>query len=351
MTKNNKIGYAVAGLGIGMTHVDAALASEKAELVAVCDLLDERLAKVTDKHPEVLAYKSFDEMLKNPEIDIISIALPSALHAEYAVKAMEAGKNVLIEKPIDISVDAAMKIEEARIRTNKKAGNIYQNRNHAIMKPLKKALEEGAFGKIFLGTFAVKWYREQSYYEGATAWHGTWAMDGGGSLINQAVHTLDLMQWLMGDPVSVTSTYEIYDHNIETEDFTASIVKFKSGATATFVSSTCCYPGLSTDIQLYGTDGAVEIDADVLKKWKQRGLDERDEEDMLDRYGRGNRIACAYDGTKYGHVTQIDDMIDAVLEDRDPQIMPLESIKTIRIIEAIYRSAKTGETVYFDQAD
>ena len=167
-------------------------------------------------------------------------------------------------------------------------------------------------------------------------------------LINQAVHTLDLMQWLMGDPVSVTSTYNIYNHNIETEDFTASIVKFKSGATATFVSSTCCYPGLSTDVQLYGTKGAVELNADVLKLWKQEGLDERDEEDMLDRYGKGNRIACAYDGTKYGHVTQIDDMIDAVIEGRDPQIMPLESIKTIRIIEAIYKSARTGETVYFD---
>ena len=348
MTKNSKIGYAVAGLGVGMTHVAAAVASDKAELVAVCDLKEDRLKKVTDKYPEVIAYKDFDEMLQNPEIDIISIALPSALHAEYAVKAMEAGKNVLVEKPIDITVEAAMKIEEARVRTGMKAGGIYQNRNHAVMKPLKRALENGDFGKIFMGTFAVKWFRDQSYYEGETAWHGTWAMDGGGSLINQAIHTLDLMQWLMGDPVSVTSTYNIYNHNIETEDFTASIVKFKSGATATFVSSTCCYPGLSTDIQLYGTKGAVELNADVLKLWKQEGMDERDEEDMLDRYGRGNRMACAYDGTKYGHVTQIDDMIDAVIENRDPQIMPLESIKTIRIIEAIYKSAKTGETVYFD---
>ena len=348
MTKNNKIGYAVAGLGVGMTHVESAAASEKAELVAVCDLVEAKMKKVTDKYPSVIPYTDFDEMLKNPEIDIISIALPSAMHAEYAVKAMEAGKNVLVEKPIDITVEAAMKIEEARIRTGMKVGGIYQNRNHAVMKPLKKALENGDFGKIFLGTFAVKWFRDQSYYEGATAWHGTWAMDGGGYLINQAVHTLDLMQWLMGDPVSVTSTYEIYNHNIETEDFTASIVKFKSGATATFVSSTCCYPGLSTDVQLYGTKGAVELNADVLKLWKQEGMDERDEEDMLDRYGRGNRIACAYDGTKYGHVTQIDDMIDAVIENRDPQIMPLESIKTIRIIEAIYKSAKTGETVYFD---
>ena len=173
-------------------------------------------------------------------------------------------------------------------------------------------------------------------------------MDGGGSLINQAVHTLDIMQWLMGEPASVHSTMSINNHNIETEDLTASVVRFKSGATATFVSSTCCYPGLSTDIQIYGTKGAVEVNADVLKLWKIEGEDERDEEDMLDRYGRGNRVACAYDGSKYGHVTQVEDMVDAVIEDRDPQIMPTESMKAVRLIRAIYKSAQTGETVYFD---
>lgn len=348
MTKNNKIGYAVAGLGVGMAHVEAAIGYDKCELVAVCDIKPEKLKKVTDPHPEVLAYTDFDDMLKNPEIDIISICLPSAMHAEYAVRAMEAGKNVLVEKPIDISVDAAMKIEEARLRTGKKAGGIYQNRNNAVMKPLKEAIDSGKLGKVFLGTFAVKWFRAQSYYEGDLSWHGTWAMDGGGSLINQAVHTLDIMQWLMGEPVSVQSTMSINNHNIETEDLTASIIRFKSGATATFVSSTCCYPGLSTDIQVYGTKGAVEVNADVLKLWKIEGQDERDEEDMMDRYGRGNRVACAYDGSKYGHVTQVEDMVDAVIEDRDPQIMPKESMKAVRLIRAIYESAQTGKTIFFD---
>ncbi|MBQ9691646.1 MAG: Gfo/Idh/MocA family oxidoreductase [Clostridia bacterium] len=348
MTKNNKIGYAVAGLGVGKAHVEAALGYDKCELVAVCDIVPEKMQKVTDAHPEVLAYTDFDEMLKNPEIDIVSICLPSGMHAEYAVKAMEAGKHVLVEKPIDISVEAAQKIEDARIRTGKKAGGIYQNRNNAVMKPLKEAIDSGKLGKVFLGTFAVKWFRAQSYYEGAQAWHGTWAMDGGGSLINQAVHTLDIMQWLMGEPVSVQSTMSINNHDIETEDLTASIIRFKSGATATFVSSTCCYPGLSTDIQVYGTKGAVEVNADVLKLWKIEGQDERDEEDMMDRYGRGNRVACAYDGSKYGHVTQVEDMVDAVIEDRDPQIMPKESMKAVRLIRAIYESAQTGKTVFFD---
>ncbi len=347
MTKNNKIAYAVAGLGVGMAHVEAAVNYDKCELVAVCDLIPEKLKKVTDAHPEVIGYLDFDEMLKNPEIDVISICLPSGIHAEFAVKALEAGKNVLVEKPIDITVEAAMKIEEARVRTGKKVGCIYQNRNHAVMKPLKEAIESGKLGRLFLGTFAVKWYREQSYYDGATCWHGTWEMDGGGSLINQAIHTLDLMQWLMDSkPVSVTSTMSINNHKIDTEDLTASIFRFENGATATFLSTTCCYPGLSTDIQLYGTKGSVELDADVLKKWKIMGEDECDEEDMLDRYGRGNRVACAYEpGLKYGHASMIEDMVDALIEDRDPQVVPLEAIKTVRLIECIYQSARTGETV------
>lgn len=346
MTANNKIGYAVLGLGVGMAHVEAALNYEKCELVAVCDIVPEKLKKVTDAHPEVTGYTDFEELIKDERVDVISVCLPSGMHADFAIRAMEAGKNVLIEKPMDIHAEAVMRIEEARGRTGMKVGGIYQNRNNAVMRPLKAAIEQGRLGKIFLGTFAVKWLREPSYFEGAHSWHGTWAMDGGGSLINQAVHTLDIMQWLMGKPVSVTSRMAICDHNIESEDLTASVFTFENGATATFVSTTCCYPGLSTDIQVYGTDGSVEIDGDKLKLWKIKGEDERDEEDMLDRYGRGNRIACAYEpGTKYGHVTQVEDIVDAVLENRDPQIMPMEAIKAVKLIEAVYESARTGKTV------
>ena len=139
--KNGKIGYAVVGLGIGKAHVDAAAASKKCELVAVCDLIQAKLDKVVERYPGTLTYLDFDEMLKNPEIDVVSICLPSAMHAEFAVRAMEAGKHVLVEKPIDITVDAAMKIEEARVRTGKIAGVIHQNRNNAVMKPIKEALD------------------------------------------------------------------------------------------------------------------------------------------------------------------------------------------------------------------
>ena len=359
-TNGRKIGYAVAGLGIGKAHADAAAVSENARLVAVCDLIEEKMDAIVKKYPGTKKYLDFDEMIKDPEIDIVSICLPSAMHAEYAERAMRAGKHVLIEKPIDITPEAAERIEKVRLETGMKAGVVHQNRNNVDMLPIKQAIESGHLGRVFLGTFAVKWYRKQDYYDG---WHGTWEMDGGGSLMNQSVHTVDLMQWLMGEVESVSSQMDIYNHDMDTEDTTVSTIRFKSGALASFVTTTCAYPGISTDIQVYGTNGSVEADQDVLKTWKIKefsddfaellGLDacdeEEEEEEMLARYGKGNPgYLFENPGHIVGHQSVVEDMIDAVLSDRDPQIMPAEAIKSVRIVRAVYESARTGKTVYFN---
>lgn len=343
-----KVGYAVVGLGVGMRHADAAAKSENANLIAVCDLKQEKLDKVKELYPETLTYTDFDEMLKNPDIEAISIAVPSGMHADFAVKAMKAGKNVLVEKPIDITVEAALRIEKARQETGMKAGVVHQNRYNADMTPMHDAVINGKIGKVLFGDFAVKWYRTQEYYDNG-GWRGTWEMDGGGSLMNQAVHTVDLMQWMMNSDVeSVTSQMAIYNHKIETEDFTASLIKFKSGAVATFISTTCAYPGISTDIRVYGTEGSMEADQDELKLWKFKGADENEEKEMLEKYA-GNGAAAALDPTLcIGHSYVVEDMINAVLEDRDPSIVPMEAIKSVRIVNAVYESAKTGKTIYFD---
>ena len=367
----HKIRYAVCGLGVGKGHCDAAIASEKADLVAVCDLIPEKMEKIAEKVPNLKMYTDFSDLIADPDIDIISICLPSSLHAEYAVRAMEAGKHVLVEKPIDITVDAAQKIEEARLRTGKKAGVIHQNRFNLDMYRIKSAVESGGLGKLYLGTFAVKWYREQSYYDRG-GWRGTWKYDGGGSLMNQSIHTVDLMQWLMGEVRSVRSVAGTVAHNIETEDMTASLVEFESGAVATFVSTTCAYPGLSTEIMLYGTGGSIEADGDRLKRWNVRLPDDRDfieiggeelsEEDysdyMLEIYGKGNRTAakllseaglCADGVTKasegekrpitYGHRFVVEDMVRAVKDGKDPAVMPLEAMKSLKIVRDIYDAA------------
>lgn len=345
---SKKVGYAVVGLGVGMRHAEAAAKSEKANLVAVCDLKQEKLDKIKELYPKTITYLDFDEMLKNPDIDAVSIAVPSGMHADFAVRAMKAGKNVLIEKPVDITVEAALRIEKARQETGMKAGVVHQNRYNPDMAPMHDAVVSGRIGKVLFGDFAVKWYRTQQYYDNG-GWRGTWEMDGGGSLMNQAVHTVDLMQWMMNSEVeSVTAQTAIFNHDIETEDFTASLIKFKSGAVATFISTTCAYPGLSTDIRVYGTNGSIEADQDTLKLWKFKDATENEEEEMLKKYS-GNGAAASLDPTLcIGHNYVVEDMINAVLEDRDPSILPMEAIKSVRIVNAVYESAKTGKTVYFD---
>ena len=349
MKTAKKIGYAVLGLGIGMAHAEAAAASEHATLVALCDRDESRLQKAAALYPEAKLYTDASELFADPDVDIVSICLPSAMHADFAVQAMEAGKHVLVEKPVDITCARAAKIEEARLRTGKRCGVVLQNRFNLNMYAIKEAVEGGRLGDLVLGTFAVKWYREQRYYDRG-GWRGTWEMDGGGSLINQSSHTVDLMQWLMGEVESVSSEMRVANHRIETEDITVSTLRFKSGALATFVSTTCAYPGVSTEIALYGTKGSIEADADRLKLWKMReplgDLDEDEEEEtMLARFGGGNRVAAAGTAKLYGHRHVVEDMILAVLDDREPEVSPTAAMKSLAIIEAIYRSARDGEPV------
>lgn len=340
-----KLGYAVLGLGIGMAHAEAAAFSENAELVAACDLDEARLSKFHALYPDASLYRDAQALFRDERVDIVSICLPSAMHADYAVMAMEAGKHVLVEKPIDITPERAMRIEEARVRTGMTCGVVHQNRFNLNMIEIKKAVDEGRLGRILFGTFAVKWYREQKYYDRG-GWRGTWEMDGGGSLMNQAVHTVDLMRYLMGDVAEITSVMNICNHRIQTEDLTASLVTFTSGATATFLSTTCAYPGICTEIDLYGTEGTIEADADQLKTWKFKSDEEETEEAaMLARYGRGNREAVRESGTLYGHRYVVEDMICAVRDGRAPAILPLDAIESVRIVNAVYQSARTGEKV------
>jgi len=343
-----KIGYGVVGLGMGMTHLDLAAANPNVGYVAYCDINEERMARAAANHPDAVPYREFDEMIKDEKIDIISIALPTGMHAEFTIKALEAGKHVLCEKPIDINVERGLAVEEARVRTGKKVGLIFQNRNNAVIREAKKTIEDGKLGKILLGTFAVKWYRNQPYYD-AGGWRGTWDMDGGGSLMNQSVHTVDLMQYLMGDVESVQGHYTIANHVIETEDLTTSVIKFKNGALATFVSTTCCNPNRGTYIQVYGADGCIELNGDKVEAWKPAGVTAEEEAAIIAKYDKGNAAAVAADPTLViGHASQVNDMIDAVINDRDPQVGPMEAMKAVRIINAVYESSRTGKVIYFD---
>ena len=345
------VNYAVVGLGVGKAHVRGAIAAEGCKLVALCDIRPEQLANAQATIPgaeDAKTYTDFAEMLKNPEIDVVSVCTPSGLHADMAVQALRAGKNVLVEKPMDIAVDKILEIEKARQETGLKVGGIFQNRRNAIMEPFKAAVEAGRLGDIYAAFFRVNWHRDDNYFLANGGWRGTWAMDGGGSLMNQGVHTVDLMQWLLGDVESIRADMRIVNHKIETEDFTSSTVKFKGGAIATFVSTTCAYPGMGTDLQLTGTDGSIHIDGDRVVAWRIKGdRMEEEEAEMKEKFGGKGSGNVADASIVRGHSYHIQDMVDAVRFDQDPLIGPMEATKAVRIINAVYESARTGKEIVF----
>jgi len=345
------VGYAVVGLGVGKAHVKGAIAAQGCKLVALCDIRPEQLDNARENIPgaeEAALYTDFAEMLKNPDIDVVSVATPSGLHADMAVQALRAGKHVLVEKPMDITVDKILMIEKARQETGLKVGGIFQNRRNAIMEPFKAAVEAGRLGEIYAAFFRVNWYRNDGYFLQNGGWRGTWAMDGGGSLMNQGVHTVDLMQWLLGDVESIKSNMRVVNHEIETEDFTQSTIKFKSGTVATFISTTCAYPGMGTELQVTGTEGSIHIDGDRVVAWRIKGDDmEAEEAEMKEKFGGKGSGNVADPTIVRGHPYQVQDMVDAVRFDRDPMVGPMEATKAVRIINAVYESARTGKEIIF----
>lgn len=335
-----KLNYAVVGLGIGMAHIEGALRREKergdTKLCAVCDLREDRLSKAAKIAPDAKLYTDYNKMLDNEKIDILSVCVPSGLHAELAVKAASRGINLLVEKPVDITLEAAESIREAAEKFGIKAGVCHQNRKNAVTLAVCKALSDGRFGRLLFGNFEVLWYREQSYYD--NGWHGTWNMDGGGSLINQGIHTLDLMRLFMGEPEVKSSVASIMNHNISTEDYTSSLLTFADGKFANLITTTCAYPGITTGISLFGTDGSVILDGDILKLWKFKDND--DEEEMLRIYGGGNFTAANYFPELIaGHTAMVYDIIDAVKENRSPAVPPEEGIRSLELVLKIYKTA------------
>jgi len=337
----------VVGLGIGKAHVKGAASAKSCKLAAVCDLNKELADKVAADYGCEAMY-DFDQLLQRDDVDVVSICTPSGMHADMIVKAAAAGKHVLCEKPLDISV---AKVDQAiaACRTHGvKLGGIFQNRLSPANQAIKKAIDNGVLGQLYIANCQVKWWRTQQYYDEG-GWRGTWAMDGGGSLMNQSIHTIDLLQWFSGPVKSVFAKPGIFAHQIETEDAGLALVTFAYGALGTIIGTTVAYPGLDVSVQLHGANGSIYMTDQVIKRWRIRGENEKElEAEMITRFadkrGGGSDDPMAIATT--GHAGQVQDMVYAVLEDRDPAIPGSEARNAVQLIEAIYESARTGKEVF-----
>ena len=333
--------FAVIGCGrIAPNHFDAIKNSPHTKLVAVCDIIEEKAKKAAYENGLEKWYTDAVHMLESEEIDVCCVLTPSGLHCETACLAAKHGVNVLCEKPLEISVEKMQKMIDTCRENHVKLGSIFQRRTYDGAIKVKEIIEKGSIGKVTLADASLKYYRDQDYYDSGE-WRGTWELDGGGALMNQGVHGVDMISWIMGGVHSVYANCETLVWDIETEDTAVVNVKFKNGALGVIQATTTAYPGLDTIFSFHGTEGSISFGDDRLYMWdvKDKALKKPE---IYSSMGGKN---CQYSSTNMGHITQIEDMALAIIEDREPMITGEDAKKSVEIILAIYESARTGKEI------
>jgi len=350
-TRMSKVRFGIVGCGvIHEWHAQVIRnLSDRAELVAVCDIVPER-AKSSAEKWGATPYNSIDELLADDRVDAITIGTPSGLHAEQAMKAIAAGKHVVIEKPIDVDLAKANKLVDAARKSDVVVTSVCQNRyGHGVLK-LHEWLDAGKLGRLIYGEATIKWYRSQEYYNSGD-WRGTWALDGGGALMNQGVHYADQLRWAMGNPKSLSAYAATLGHEMEAEDVVSASILFESGAIGTLTATTCAYPGFSTTLEVYGTEGSVKI-ADnelVLAKFKNgESYDGASMRGDLEHSTTGGASATSIG--YYLHTCQFRDFLDSIEQKRSPWLTPELGRDALELVLGVYQSARTGAPVNFPLA-
>lgn len=315
--------FGVIGLGMGMNRAAQVYRTPGAKLVAVCDLLEDRLARAQrefgcDTHTD------YAEMFSRDDIDVIWIMLPSGLHAKFGVEAAKYGKHVITTKPMDVTVQACDALIAACAENRVHLMVDFEERYRPMNRKIKKAIEEGLLGDVILGEVRLKWWRSASYYHG---WHGTWELDGGGSLANQGVHQLDLLQWFLGPAESVYGHFGVYggeEHReVETEDLVAAHIHFKSGALGVILTTTTCPKYQQTQVQVHGVKGIVGTGPDI---WEF--VDENVQVEVPP-----------------GPTNTTEDCLRLLREGTPPACDGEQGRRTVELFNAIYQSGREGRKV------
>jgi UDP-N-acetyl-2-amino-2-deoxyglucuronate dehydrogenase len=291
---------------------------------------------------------SLDALCKHKDVNVVIITTPSGNHMEPAVAAANAGKHVVVEKPMEITLERCDAIINACDKNNVKLCTIFPSRFGDANVELKKAVTSGRFGRLTLGETTCKWWREQSYYDQG-GWRGTWALDGGGAFMNQAIHNVDLLLWMMGDAEQIFGFTSLLAHErIEVEDTGVCCIKFKSGALGVIQATTSIWPGYPKTIAIHGDQGSAVIEQDDLLRWDFK-TPRPDDDAIRARFaqkvgasgGSSNPAAISHEG----HARQLTDFIQAIQQNRAPAVDGREGRKAVQAIIGIYTSNKTGKPV------
>ena len=340
--------FGIIGTGmIARFHAQALRDMPDAALHAVFDAIPER-AESMAKEFGVKAYATLDDFLADPAIEIVTVCTPSGAHLDPALAALQAGKHVICEKPLEITTGRIDILMNAAESAGVSLSGIFNRRFHPAMKALKKAVDTGRFGTLTLVEAAVKWWREQSYYDSG-AWRGTWALDGGGALMNQSIHIIDQLVHLCGEVEWVQGHTACLAHQrIEVEDTATALVQFKDGPLGVVTGSTACWSasGHPAEVQLCGSRGSVFLADESFRAWEFADSTADDEEVRSSLMaGSGTRGLGANDpkAINYtGHIRNFEDVINSIRAGREPSVSAREARRAVAVIEAIYESARQG---------
>jgi len=345
-------GVAVVGAGnIAAAHVDAVSRLPNARLVGVASRTHERARAFAQLHGTE-AYAGLDALLADDAVDVVAVCTPSGAHLEPAVAAARAGKHVVVEKPLEVTRQRARAIVDAADDAGVRLATIFMSRFADANVALKQAVEAGTLGRLVQGDAYVKWYRSQAYYDSAD-WRGTWRLDGGGALMNQAIHQVDLLLWLMGPVEEVFAYAATATHQrLEVEDTLVAALRYRSGALGQIAAATSLWPGRPKELDLHGELGSVTVRDDALVRWDVRDTDEEEAARLLRRYGSvvtggaADPMAISFEN----HRRQYADLLAAIDEGRPPSVDGREGLRSVELIEAIYRSVREGRPIRLEDA-
>lgn len=344
----DKVGFGIIGAGMIAAHHGKAMADLKnVRLIGFYDTNHESAKKRAEEF-HCKAYASFEEFLADPEIEAVTIATPSGMHGSVAIPAAKAGKHILCEKPLEITLEKVDEIirvcEENRVLLSP----VFQTRFTKPVQLVREAMRSGRFGRMVLASAQMRWFRDASYYSGSN-WRGTWKMDGGGALMNQAIHMIDLLLYINGAPEEVFAFAGTLTHSIEVEDNLCATVKYRNGSFGTIEVSTSCAPGFPRRLEFSGSAGTVAFEEDKITRWEF--AQSRPEDEAIKRELSGQADAkggsAPMNISSDGHACQISDLADAVLSGRKPFLDGHEGRRAIELICGIYESAQTGKPYFF----
>lgn len=345
------LGFAIVGCGmIARFHVRALQEIPTARVAALVSRSPQSAEKLLadTKLPPCPVFGSVEEAVKAPGVDAVIITTPSGAHREPALVAAAAGKHVVVEKPLEITGPRCQEIIEACDRAGVKLCTIFPSRFGDANGALKAAVEAGKFGRLTLGETTCKWWRSQAYYDEG-GWKGTQALDGGGAMMNQAIHNVDLLLWMMGDATHVSGfTATLAHERIEVEDTAVAVIRFKNGALGVIQATTSVHPGYPKTIAVHGDRGSAVIEQDDVLKWDF--TPETPDDWMVKgrfaaRVGASGGSADPKAISHEGHRRQLADFVEAVQQNRVPKVDGREGKKAVELICAVYESARTGRTI------